>query len=194
MKKTNYFRLSSWKQSGYKFLYVVLIFTIFLTGRCDRFKDFESGEPKDIIAKAVDSYQKKEPDKFLKLFSQSAIKKMDRSLQSLRMQFKTLDPQYRDSLAEKMNMDPGSLANLKMSDYVLYNMNLGVNGAGSDNILFPVEHVADSEFTGIEQNESTSKVKYKNAVIYMVKENNFWKIDTFEIESNKAEPREHPGE
>lgn len=171
------------------FLFMILIQNY----SCDKFKDIESGTPEEIVVKAAKFYNEKNPEKFLRLLSESAVKKMDRSLQALRMQFKTLDVQYRKDLAEKMSMDPNSLINLKMADYIKFNMNLN-SGMGSDNILFPVHHVSASDFVGSEIKEDKAIVTYKETVIHLVKENKFWKIKTFDILHKKNPSTENSPE
>ncbi|MDH4200471.1 MAG: hypothetical protein OEV66_08845 [Spirochaetia bacterium] len=175
------------------FLFLIFILTAFQFS-CDKFKDFESGTPEQIALKAVQAYNAKNPDRFLRLFSSRSVKKMDRSLQALRAQFKTLDPQYRRDLAEKMNMESNSLANLKMKDYILFNMNLKSGGMGSDNVLFPVDHVSEKEYKETKTEESKAVVRYENASIYFVKEKELWKIDTFDIVSKTPSHPDDSGE
>jgi hypothetical protein len=165
-----------------------------IIGGCDKFKDVESGTPEQIVLKATLFYKEKNPDKFVLLLSDSAIKKMDRSLQALRQQFKTLDVQYRKDLAEKMSMNPDSLVNLKMTDYIKFNMNLNSFGMGSDNVLFPANHISEPEYIGVETSDAKSVVKYKETSIYLVKEKNLWKIDTFELPQDKMKAREETAE
>ena len=173
----------------------LLFLSVILTNHgCDKFKDIESGTPDQIVIKATKFYNEKNPEKFLKLLSESTIKKMDRSLQSLRMQFKTLDVQYRKDLAEKMNMDPDSLTNLKMTDYIKFNMNLNSGGMGSDNILFPINHILESDYIGTDVIDSKANVKYKGTIIHLVQEKNLWKISTFDIIHEKTINPENSGE
>jgi len=179
----------------YNVLFIVIGISLgVVNSGCDKFKDVESGTPEEIVVKAARFYSEKNPEKFVRLLSRSAISKMEHSLEALRLQFKTLDVQYRRDLAEKMNMDPDSLINLKMADYIKFNMNLNSGGMGSDNILFPVSHISESEYLATETNDSKSKVSYKETVIRLVKEKNLWKIDTFDLLHEKAKSNEVPGE
>ncbi|MDH4262925.1 MAG: hypothetical protein OEV78_07775 [Spirochaetia bacterium] len=181
---------------NYKIKILAFLFIGFgiINFKCDKFKDIESGSPEQIVIKAAQFYNEKNPDNFLRLLSSSAIKKMDHSLEALRHQFKTLDVQYRQDLAEKMNMAPNSLIDLKMTDYIKFNMNLNSSGMGSDNVLFPVSHIVDTEYIGVEVNDLKSVVKYKEATIHLVKEKKFWKINTFEILHKKSDTKEDFGE
>jgi len=172
-----------------KILTLLIVFSSIHFG-CDKFKDIESGTPEQIVVKAAQFYNDKNPDNFLRLLSIPAIKKMDHSLQALRLQFKTLDVQYRKDLAEKMNMAPNSLIDLKMTDYIKFNMNLNSSGMGSDNVLFPVSHINETDYIGAEVNIPNAIVKYKEAEIHLVKEKKFWKIDTFEILHKKSDSKE----
>jgi hypothetical protein len=169
------------------FLILILAIT-----NCDRFSDFESGPPEQIVIRAEKFYKNKNAEKFAKLYSEKAIKKLDHSLQALRHQFKTLDPQYRQDLAEKMSLDPNSLTNLKMTDYILFNMNIKSEGMGSDNIIFPVDEVVEQEFIGTEIIDSKALVKYKNATIHLVQEKDHWKIETFTLAEKQSEGADSP--
>ncbi len=160
-------------------VYHTIIVAVFASSFC---KEEPSYEPKEVIAKAKESYSAMEVDTFLSFLSLKITNQLEKDVNILRESFAGIPEAARVNIAKSMGVNPKSFPNIKLSEYVLYVMNNEKKGMGSDNVIFPHEVRESNALIGENISDEAATLSYDNGVeVHFIKENGQWKINSFHL-------------